>query len=120
MAANKPLPEVEILAAKQKIFNKLCSDYVRLKKSDRVDAEELRRELNIPEAIFGEALFGFLSVEKQMAVEVLEGKGPTYLRLGEIGRDICSDWNGKKKPSDLRKIEPSVDIPVGGFIRRSA
>ncbi len=89
--ANKPFPEAEILAVKQQIFNKLCTSYLWFKKNEWVDADELRRELNIPEAIFGEALFGFLSVEKQMAVEVLEGKGRTYLRLGEVGQEECEN-----------------------------
>ena len=120
MAANKYLPEPEVFTAKQRILNKLCKVYLRFKKNEWVDAEELRRELNISEAVFADALFGFLSVEKQMAVEVLDGKGRIYLRLGEIGQDLCSDWNVKKKPVAARKIEPPLDIQLGDSIRRSA
>ena len=120
MAAKEHLPEGEILATKRLIFNKLCAAYLRGKNSDRVDADELRRELNIPGEIFAAALSGFLSAENQVAVEVLKDKSRTYLKLGETGRDICSDWNAKKKPTNLGNIEPPVDISVGGFIRRSA
>ena len=120
MAANKDLPEPEVFTAKQQILNRLCTVYLRFKKNEWVDAEELRRELNISEAVFADALLGFLSVEKQLAVEVLNGKGRIYLRLGEISQDLCSDWNVKKKPVAARKIVTPVDIPVGHSIRRSA
>jgi hypothetical protein len=118
MAAKKNVPEATILVAKQLIFNRLCTVYLRFKNSDPVDAVELRCELNLPETIFAEALLGFLCAEDQRAVEVLEDKGRTYLRLGEAGRDICTDWSPKEKRRLLRKAEPSVDIPVDRLVTR--
>ena len=118
MAAKKHLPEATVFSAKQLIFNKLCAAYLRFKNTDPVDAAELRRELNIPETIFAEALLGFLCAENQMTVEVLEDKGRTYLRLGEAGRDICTDWSPKEKRSLLRKAEPSVDITIDRLVTR--
>ena len=115
MAAKEHPSGAATLAAKQNIFNKLCVAYLRPNNSDRINADELRRELNIPEAIFSEALSDFLSVEDQMAVEVFENKGRTYLRLGGTGRDICSDWP-KEKRRQLRAA-PSF---IGGLMRRSA
>jgi hypothetical protein len=120
MAAKEHLPGAAILVAKRQIFNKLCMAYLRFKNSDRVDADELRRELNIPETIFAEALFGFLSGENQMAVQVLEDRGCTYLRLGEAGRDLCADWPAKETRSLLRKAELYLDTPITRLIRRSA
>src|SRR5687767_1143629 len=105
MAANKHLTKPTIHSVKQQIFNKLCTAYLRFKKNDPFDADELRRELNIPETIFAEALFGFLVGENQMAVQVLEDRGRTYLRLGEAGRDLCTDWPAKETRSLLRKAE---------------
>lgn len=118
MAAKELLPGAAILATKQKIFNKLCAAYLRFKKNDPLDADELRRELNIPETIFTEALLGFLSGENQMAVQVVEDRGRTYLKLGEAGRDLCTDW--RPEETLLRKAEPPLDIPISRLIRRSA
>jgi hypothetical protein len=92
--------------------------YLRFKKNDPLDADELRRELNIPETIFAEALLGFLSGENQMAVQVVEDRGRTYLKLGDAGRDLCTDW--RLKETLLRKAEPPLDIPISRLIRRSA
>lgn len=119
MAAKEYPSGAATLAAKQNIFNKLCVAYLRSNNSDRINADELRRELNIPEAIFAQALSDFLSVEDHMAVEVFENKGRTYLRLGETGRDICSDWSPKEKRRQLRAA-PSVNVPIGSLMRRSA
>jgi hypothetical protein len=118
MAANKHLTEPTIRSVKQQIFNKLCMAYLRFKKNDPLDADELRRELNIPETIFAEALLGFLSGENQMAVQVVEDRGRTYLKLGDAGRDLCTDW--RLKETLLRKAEPPLDIPISRLIRRSA
>jgi hypothetical protein len=118
MAANKHLTEPTIHSVKQQIFNKLCTAYLRFKKNDSLDADELRRELNIPETIFAKALLGFLSEENQMAVQVVEDRGRTYLKLGEAGRDLCTDW--RPKETSLRKAELYLDTPISRLIRRSA
>ena len=118
MAANKHLPESTVHSVKQQIFNKLCTAYLRFKKNDPLDADELRRELNIPETIFAEALLEFLFGENQTAVQVVEDRGHTYLSLGEAGRDLCTDWRSKE--TRLRKAEAPLDIPISRLIHRSA
>jgi hypothetical protein len=119
MATKNRVPEPTMRSVKHQIFNKLCSAYLRFKNSAPVDADELRRELNLPETIFAKALLDF-SVDNQMAVEVLQDKGRTYVRLGAGGRDLCADWNAEAKRNGLRTDEPPVDMPVQRLIRRRA
>jgi hypothetical protein len=118
MATKNHLPESTIRSVKQQIFNKLCTAYLRFKNSDPVDANDLKRELNIPETVFGQALYEF-TMEGQMAIEVLEHKGRTCVKLGAGGQDLCADWSAKAKPSASRSDKPRVDIPVQRLVRRA-
>ena len=83
-------PQLPVVSAKQKIFNKLCTVYRRHGESRFIPADELRRELGIPENVFTEALKSFTNAENQMAVEVIESEGRAALRLGAFMRDFWS------------------------------
>jgi len=96
MAYRKHTPEQTVVSAKQKILNKLCAVYMRYGESCFIPADELRRELGIPENVFTEALKSFTSAENQMAVEVIESKDSAVLRLGAFMRDFCNDWDLRK------------------------
>ena len=94
MAYTKHTPELPVVSAKQKVVNKLCTVYTRYGESRFIPADELRRELGIPDNVFTEALKSFTNAENQIAVEVIENrsKGRAALRLGAFMRDICNDW----------------------------
>jgi len=83
MAQKKQSPDATLLLAKHRIFNKLCARYRHSYQDSAfsIHADALRRELSIPEDIFAEALDTFIHAENQMAVEVFQREGQTYLRL---------------------------------------
>jgi hypothetical protein len=101
MAQKKQSPDVTVLVAKQRIFNKLCLHYRRSHQDPAfgIHADVLRSELLIPEDIFAEALDAFAHAENQMAIEVFERDGERCLRLGESARDICNDWSPARRPA---------------------
>ena len=109
MASEKHLPNAT-LSAKRAIFNKLCVAYMRSKSNGLVTADEVRRELVIPNALFDEALNSFIHAENQMAVEVTEVRGRTYLRLSHSVTELCGDWglgrNAASKPEQSFVVSP--------------
>src|SRR4026209_9158 len=52
-------PDVTVVSAKQMILNKLCTASIRFEDDGLIPADELRRELDIPETVFAEALESF-------------------------------------------------------------
>lgn len=62
--------------------------YVRTRDMSFIRAEDLKRELAIPDHLFAEAL-GAFRVGDQLTVEVIDSGGESYLRLGQRGRDNC-------------------------------
>jgi hypothetical protein len=120
MTNSKHSPEVTVVSAKQMILNKLCTAYIRFEDDGLIPADELRRELDIPETVFAEALESFINGENQMAVEVFKSKGSTDLRLSESMRDLCSDWNPGEKHDPIFNTESPVEGSALNFWRRSA
>ncbi len=71
--------------AKQQIFDSLYNDFINTGKNPSIDAEGLRKQLNIPEDEFSQALHQFAdsSYHSQMYVEVdIQTK---QVRLGASG-----------------------------------
>ena len=75
--------------AQYQIFNKLCVVYLRSNDTAFFRAVDLRNELNIPERVFAETLRAFRH-DDQVAVEIIESDGETYLRLGEYGHGLLN------------------------------
>jgi hypothetical protein len=80
------LARSDVLWAQNQLFNKLCSVYVRTRDISFIRAEDLQKELAIPDHLFAEALRAF-RVSDQLTVEVIDSGGESYLRLGQRGRD---------------------------------
>ena len=80
--------EAELWIAQVQVFNKLCADYIRSRSADFIRAADLRRELALPERVFGEVVRIFRHGD-QSAIEVIETDGEAYLRLGESSRYNC-------------------------------
>ena len=118
MAYEKHTPEATVVVAKQRILNKLCSVYIKRRDSRFIPADELRRELGIPENVFAKALNSFKNAEGQMAVEVLQSDDKTDLRLGESMRDLCTDWSPTKKQDSAPNTAVSVAVPVSRLFSR--
>jgi hypothetical protein len=76
--------------AQYQIFNKLCTFYMRGKDLSFLRAEDVRKELEIPECTFADALRVFREDDPSV-VEVIESEGDTYIRLGESSRYNCDD-----------------------------
>jgi hypothetical protein len=98
MAYGQHPPRATVLSAKQQIINKLCTAYLRSQDDGMTSADLLRQELGLSESTFMEALNSFVSEQNPVAVEVVEGRRGTNLRLGEFMRNLCSDWTPTKKP----------------------
>jgi hypothetical protein len=79
MAEKKKSSEATLM--QRKIFNKMCMAYRRSCEAATfaIQADELRKELSIPEDIFAEALYAFIHTENQMAVEVFNARGKLTL-----------------------------------------
>ena len=93
MAQRKQVPEATVLLAKYKIFNQLCIAYRRSRQDPALmlRADELRKELALPEDVFAKALDTFLNNDNPSAIEVIKNGGQLFLRLGESARYNCSD-----------------------------
>jgi len=93
MAQATKSTQIAVREAQHNIFIKLCIAYRRSRQDPEfgVRADDLRRELAIPEKVFAEALDTFIDVNAEMIVEVYENNGERYLRLGESARYNCSD-----------------------------
>ena len=100
-----------ILSVKQAIVNNLCVAYRRSQSNGLVAADEVRRKLAITNDLFNEALNSFLLLEKQMAVEVIEIKGRTYLRLSQSVTELCADWELTQKRGFASKPAHPVAAP---------
>lgn len=111
MAEKKKSLEATLM--QRKIFNKVCMAYRRScgAPTFAIRADELRKELSIPKDIFAEALYAFIHTENQMAVEVFQREGQTYLRLGESARDICNDWSAMQRNRPASKPKLVIKIP---------
>jgi hypothetical protein len=120
MAQKKQSPEATLM--QRKVFNKVCMAYRRSYEAPTfaIRADELRKELSIPEDVFAEALYAFIHTENQMAVEVFKRQGQTYLRLGESARDICNDWSTMQSNRPASKPKLPIKIPVPNPFLRSA
>ena len=120
MAEKKKSLEATLM--QRKIFNKVCMAYRRSCEAPTfgIRADELRKELAIPKDIFAEALYAFIHTEKQMAVEVFQREGQTYLRLGESARDICNDWSTMQRNRPASKPKLAIKIPVRNPFLRPA
>jgi hypothetical protein len=88
MAQRKEISQKTLVRAKYKVFNELCTAYMRSKDAAALRADDVRRRLGIPENVFAEVLAGFIN-EIQRAVEVFESNGERYLRLSESARENC-------------------------------
>ena len=113
MAHIQQSTKATLFSAKQKILNKLCTVYARSKDNRAISADELRRELGIPENVFAEALKSFMEAENQLAIEVFERGSSTDLRLGESMRDLCSDWSLTEED-----VVRSIESPLAVRVRR--
>jgi hypothetical protein len=93
MAQPTTSAQIAVRVAQHKIFNKLCIAYRRSRQDPEfgVRADDLRRELVIPENVFAEALETFVDANAEMIVEVYEKKDERYLRLGQTARYNCND-----------------------------
>ena len=93
MAQRKQVPEATVLLAKYKIFNQLCMAYRRSRQDPALmlPADELRKELALPEDVFAKALDTFLNNDNRSAIEVIKNGRQLFLRLGESARYNCSD-----------------------------
>ena len=93
MAQPRTSAKIAVREAQHKIFIKLCIAYRRSRQDPEfgVRADDLRRELVIPENVFAEALETFVDANAEMIVEVYEKKDERYLRLGQTARYNCSD-----------------------------
>ena len=93
MAQRTTSAQIAVRVAQHKIFNKLCIAYRRSRQDPEfgVRADDLRRELVIPENVFAEALETFVDANAEMIVEVYENNGERYVRLGKLARYNCSD-----------------------------
>ncbi len=120
MAEKKKSPEATLV--QRKIFNKVCMAYRRSCEAPTfaIRADELRKELSIPNDMFAEALYAFIHTENQMAIEVFQREEQTYLRLGESARDICNDWSTMQRNRPASKPEFPIKIPVRNPFLRSA
>ena len=78
----------DVLWAQNQLFQRLCSVYIRAKDVSFLRAEDLKKELAIPDHLFAEALLAF-RVGDQLTVEMIDSGGESYLRLGQHGRDNC-------------------------------
>jgi hypothetical protein len=87
----RPSPAAVRLAQDQ-IFNRLCIAYIHAKDPAFLRADDVRKELTIPEPAFAEALRIFKNGDR-LVVEVIESDGEAYLRLGESGRYNCDEFN---------------------------
>ena len=87
--------EISLLAARHKIFNKLCSAYRRSGQNPNFGllAYDVMVDLAIPLNVFGEALDGFADVRGELIVEMFQRKGERYIRLGQTAKYNCSDWS---------------------------
>jgi len=85
-----------------------------------IRADELRKELSIPNDMFAEALYAFIHTENQMAIEVFQREEQTYLRLGESARDICNDWSTMQRNRPASKPELPIKISARNPFLRSA
>ena len=120
MAHTKHSPEATVVSAKQQILNRLCAAYRRSNHNGLIPADALRRELDISEAVFVEAVNSFVIGENQDGRRGVENKGRSSLRLGESMRDLCSDWRPIEKRGQVSKTEPLVAVSPYGSLRRSA
>ena len=93
MAQRATPAQIAVREAQHKIFNKLCIAYRRSRQDPEfaVRADDLRRDLAIPENVFAEALDTFIDADAKMMIEVYENKGERYVRLGQTARYNCSD-----------------------------
>ena len=82
------LARSDVRWVQNQLFNRLCSTYVRTRDISFIRAEDLKRELAIPDHLFAEAL-GAFRVGDQLTVEVIDSGGESYLRLGQRARDNC-------------------------------
>jgi hypothetical protein len=121
MAQRKQSRDATLLFAKYRIFNKLCTSHRRSYQNPAfcISADDLRRELLIPEGLFAEALDAFINAENQMAVEVFERNG-RYLRLGESAQDNCNDWSPTQTRRLASKPEVATKSPARNLFPRSA
>jgi hypothetical protein len=94
MAAQiRDMHQALISQAQQKIFNQLCVAYRRARQnpSFSVYADELRRELALPETVFAEALAGFVDAAGEKIVEISVRDGERRLTLGNSARFNLTD-----------------------------
>ena len=93
MAQATKSPQLTVLEAQHRIFNKVCIGYRRSHQDPTfgIRAEDVRSELNLPEKVFAEALNAFVDANGQFIVESFESNGERYLRLGESAKYNCSD-----------------------------
>src|SRR6266508_1789719 len=120
MAEKKQSLEARLM--QREIFSKVCMAYRRSYEAPTfgIRADDLRKELSIPENIFDEALYAFIHTENQMAIEVFQRQGQAYLRLGESARDICNDWSIMQRNRPASKPELAIKIPLRNPSLRSA
>jgi len=118
MAPEKHFPNAT-LSAKRAIFNNLCAAYRRSRSHGLVTADEVSRKLQMPQPLFDEALNSFIRAENQMAVEVLEIRGGTYLRLSHTVIELCADWGLPQKRELTSKPAHPVTVPHEHIVPRS-
>jgi hypothetical protein len=118
MAEKRKSGDPGVLLAKHKIFNKLCTGHRRSYQNPHfgIRADDLRKELSIPEDIFAIALDAFINTENQVAVEIFQREGERYFRLGQSARDNCNDWTTNEIYHSASKTVP-IKTPTVNYSR---
>jgi hypothetical protein len=122
MAQRKQSRDATLLLAMYRIFDKLCAGHRRSYQNPAfcIRADDLRRELFIPEGLFAEALDAFVNAENQMAVEVFERNGERFLQLGESAQENCNGWSPTQTYRLASKPKTATKSPSGNLFPRSA
>src|SRR5262245_12930050 len=84
-----------VVDAQYRIFNKLCIAYRRSHRDPifRLRAEDVRKELALPQNVFVEAVDNFIDAIGIRIVLQFEQDGNKFITLGEIARSNISDEN---------------------------
>lgn len=93
MAQSKNPNRALVAQVQQQIFNKLCTEYRRSRQAPDfgVRADDVRRDLAIPETLFALALKEFTDASGERVVEVFIRNRETHLGLSDSARENLRD-----------------------------
>jgi hypothetical protein len=91
-----------VFEAQQRIFNLLCAAFRRSDHNAefRLKIDDVKRQLDLPENIFTEALKKFAGSIGEHTVILFEQNGVRYVTLGESAKFNVSDWVYVPRPED--------------------